>query len=198
MYSSGQATFRNASITRWPAKGGTAFPTICIISRWLTGRRVPAGNPLARLSTYLNIAPGRGFYLLRQLIKEDRAMPRGDKDKYTEKQKRKAEHIEESYETKGVSEDEAERRAWATVNKQSGGGERKGGSGQKTSSADKAKARRSSARHAAQTRQEGVRSGQSFEDMTKTELMYRAREQGIAGRSTMRKDELINALRQSG
>ena len=49
-------------------------------------------------------------------------MPRGDKSKYTDKQERKAEHIEESYESRGVSEDEAERRAWATVNKQDGGG----------------------------------------------------------------------------
>lgn len=55
-------------------------------------------------------------------------MPRGDKDKYTDKQKRQAEHIEEGYEKKGVSEKEAERRAWATVNKESGGG-KKGGSG---------------------------------------------------------------------
>ena len=44
-------------------------------------------------------------------------MPRGSKDKYSNKQKRMAEHIEESYEDKGVSEDEAEKRAWATVNK---------------------------------------------------------------------------------
>lgn len=57
-------------------------------------------------------------------------MPRGDKDKYTDKQKRQAEHIEEGYEEKGVSEKEAEKRAWATVNKQSGGG-KKGGSGEK-------------------------------------------------------------------
>src|SRR5205085_6982169 len=56
-------------------------------------------------------------------------MPRGDKGKYTEKQKRKAEHIEEGYEKRGVSEGEAERRAWATVNKSSGGGKKKGGSG---------------------------------------------------------------------
>lgn len=55
-------------------------------------------------------------------------MPRGDKSKYSDKQQRKAEHIEESYKAKGVSESEAEARAWATVNKQSGGGERKGGS----------------------------------------------------------------------
>jgi hypothetical protein len=49
-------------------------------------------------------------------------MPRGDKSKYTDKQKRKAEHIEEGYEKRGVGEKEAERRAWATVNKSSGGG----------------------------------------------------------------------------
>lgn len=53
-------------------------------------------------------------------------MPRGDKDKYTDKQKRKAEHIEESYEDRGVPGDEAGRRAWATVNKESGGGNKSG------------------------------------------------------------------------
>ncbi len=57
-------------------------------------------------------------------------MPRGDKDKYTDKQKRQAEHIEEGYEKRGVSHDEAEQRAWATVNKQDGGGN-KSGSGRK-------------------------------------------------------------------
>ena len=53
-------------------------------------------------------------------------MPRGDKSAYTDKQKRKAEHIEEGYESRGVSEKEAERRAWATVNKESGGGNKSG------------------------------------------------------------------------
>ncbi len=53
-------------------------------------------------------------------------MPRGDKSKYTEKQERKAEHIAESYESRGVGEGEAERRAWATVNKESGGGKKSG------------------------------------------------------------------------
>lgn len=53
-------------------------------------------------------------------------MPRGDKSSYTDKQKRKAEHIEESYQERGVSHDEAERRAWATVNKSSGGGKKSG------------------------------------------------------------------------
>ena len=53
-------------------------------------------------------------------------MPRGDKSSYTDKQKRKAEHIEEGYEDRGVSHKEAERRAWATVNKESGGGNKSG------------------------------------------------------------------------
>ncbi|MBD0324916.1 MAG: plasmid stabilization protein [Pyrinomonadaceae bacterium] len=53
-------------------------------------------------------------------------MPRGDKSSYTDKQKRQAEHIEEGYEKRGLSEEEAERRAWATVNKASGGGKKSG------------------------------------------------------------------------
>jgi plasmid stabilization system protein ParE len=53
-------------------------------------------------------------------------MPRGDKSSYTDKQKRQARHIEEGYERRGVPEDEAERRAWATVNKETGGGNRSG------------------------------------------------------------------------
>ncbi|UOQ65588.1 hypothetical protein [Hymenobacter volaticus] len=57
-------------------------------------------------------------------------MAQGDKLAYTDKQKRKAEHIEESYEKHGVPEEEAEARAWATVNKQDGGG-KKSGSGRK-------------------------------------------------------------------
>ena len=53
-------------------------------------------------------------------------MPKGDKSKYTDKQKRKAEHIAEGYEKRGVPESEAEGRAWATVNKESGGGNKSG------------------------------------------------------------------------
>lgn len=56
-------------------------------------------------------------------------MPRGDKSKYTDKQKRQAEKIEEGYEERGVPEKEAEQRAWATVNKMTGGGKKVGGSG---------------------------------------------------------------------
>lgn len=53
-------------------------------------------------------------------------LAKGDKGKYTDKQKRKAQHIEESYEDRGVSRKEAEKRAWATVNKDSGGGNKSG------------------------------------------------------------------------
>ena len=53
-------------------------------------------------------------------------MPRGDKSSYTDKQKRQAEHIEGGYEDRGVSKGEAERRAWATVNKETGGGKKSG------------------------------------------------------------------------
>jgi plasmid stabilization system protein ParE len=59
-------------------------------------------------------------------------MPRGDKSSYTDKQKRQAEHIEEGYEDRGVSKKEAERRAWATVNKESGGGKKSGSGRGKT------------------------------------------------------------------
>jgi len=55
-------------------------------------------------------------------------MPRGDKSAYTSKQKRQAAHIEGSYEERGVSKDEAERRAWSTVNKQTGGGKKRSAS----------------------------------------------------------------------
>jgi len=95
-------------------------------------------------------------------------MPRGDKSKYTGKQKRQAEHIEKGYENRGVSENEAERRAWATVNKMTGGGKKSGsGRGKETnkgpakkggkkggaaSAARPAAARSASAKKAARTR----------------------------------------------
>jgi hypothetical protein len=67
-------------------------------------------------------------------------MPRGAKSAYTGKQKRKAEHIEESYEDRGVGKKEAERRAWATVNKESKGGKKSGsGRGRKESHASSRK-----------------------------------------------------------
>ena len=67
-------------------------------------------------------------------------MSRGDKSKYAGKQERKADHIAESYESRGVPEKEAERRAWATVNKESGGGKKSGsGRGQPESYASSQK-----------------------------------------------------------
>ncbi|MBA1322142.1 termination factor Rho [Pseudomonas plecoglossicida] len=126
-------------------------------------------------------------------------MPRGDKDKYTEKQKRKAEHIEESYEHKGVSKDEAESRAWATVNKQSGGGEKKGGSGKHTPASEKKTARSDSARRAAKIREGHARtSGSSLQTQTKESLMKEARSKNIKGRSSMSKAQLIEALQKHG
>jgi plasmid stabilization system protein ParE len=71
-------------------------------------------------------------------------MPRGDKSKYSDKQKRQAEHIEEGYEDRGVSAKEAKSRAWATVNKESGGGEKSGsgrGKAQRDSSSRKGESR---------------------------------------------------------
>ena len=77
-------------------------------------------------------------------------MPRGDKSAYTNKQKRKAEHIEEGYEERGVSEDEAERRAWATVNAMDRGGKKSGsGRGKKESHASARKGGRIGGRAAA-------------------------------------------------
>jgi hypothetical protein len=63
--------------------------------------------------------------VLHQTAQES-LMPRGDKSSYTDKQKRQAEHIEEGYEHRGVSHGEAERRAWATVNKETHGGKKSG------------------------------------------------------------------------
>jgi len=67
-------------------------------------------------------------------------MPRGDKSSYSSKQKRQAEHIEEGYERRGTSKKEAERRAWATVNKQDKGGKKSGsGRGRESSRASSRK-----------------------------------------------------------
>lgn len=66
-------------------------------------------------------------------------MPRGEKSKYSEKQKRQAEHIEDGYEDRGVSKKEAERRAWATVNKSTGGGKKSGSGRGKARNAEPAK-----------------------------------------------------------
>ncbi|MAU61886.1 MAG: plasmid stabilization protein [Parvibaculum sp.] len=104
-------------------------------------------------------------------------MSRGDKSAYTDKQKRKAEHIEEGYEKRGVKKEEAERRAWATVNKEEGGGKKSGsGRGTKDSQAASRKGgrkggqalanrpaseRSASAKKAAQTRKQKAEGGKS-------------------------------------
>ena len=79
-------------------------------------------------------------------------MPRGDKTAYSDKQKRKAEHIEESYEAQGINAKEAAARAWATINKQSSGGEKSGSGRGKSAATSKAAARRDSARRAVATK----------------------------------------------
>jgi plasmid stabilization system protein ParE len=83
-------------------------------------------------------------------------MAKGSKSKYTDKQKRKAEHIEESYKKRGASKKTAEKRAWQTVNKQSGGGEKSGG-GRKVSAKAKEGARKESGQRAAKSRKVGSR-----------------------------------------
>ena len=80
-------------------------------------------------------------------------MPRGDKSAYTDKQKRQAEHIEEGYEESGVSEEEAERRAWATVNAMTGGGKKSGsGRGKPVNKAPARKGGRKGGKAAAKSR----------------------------------------------
>ncbi|MCY1398294.1 hypothetical protein D3C76_293510 [compost metagenome] len=124
-------------------------------------------------------------------------MPVGSKAKYTDKQKRQAEHIEEGYEEKGLSKETAEARAWATVNKQSGGGE-KSGSGRSTSTTTKSQARHDSAKRAAATRKGFPRSSRtSLSTQSKESLMKEARTKDIRGRSKMSKQELIDALQKA-
>jgi len=84
-------------------------------------------------------------------------MPRGDKSKYTNKQKRKAEHIEQGYEQQGVPEPEAEKRAWATVNKMDGGGKRSGsGRGKPENKAPARKGGTASAARSSQSKSESA------------------------------------------
>ncbi len=93
-------------------------------------------------------------------------MPRGSKAKYTDKQKRQAEHIEKSYEQRGSSKKTAEMRAWQTVNKQTGGGEKSGG-GKKASSSAKKAARKESGQRAARSRKVGSREVQKTQTRKK-------------------------------
>lgn len=90
--------------------------------------------PVSRLANEMAAEPlSHPRYAFVSQDAEEAEMPQGGKSAYTDKQKRKAEHIEEGYEKKGVGKDEAERRAWATVNKDDGGGKKSGsGRGKET------------------------------------------------------------------
>lgn len=121
-------------------------------------------------------------------------MPQGSKASYSSKQKKQAAHIEAGYEQQGISPDKAKAIAWATVNKQSGGGELSG-SGKNKSSKGKAQSRSDSAHHAAETKREKAQPD-ALETHTKIELLTKARAKNISGRSTMNKPELILALRK--
>ena len=93
-------------------------------------------------------------------------MPRGDKSSYSNKQKRKAEHIEEGYEHRGVKKKEAERRAWATVNKETGGGKKSGsGRGRKT---NRSASRRGGKKAAASRRKTSGRKAASRRTVSRT------------------------------
>lgn len=125
-------------------------------------------------------------------------MPQGSKAAYSAKQKKQAQHIEASYEQQGIPAKKAEAIAWATVNKQSGGGERSGsgsGSGRYKSEQAKAEARSDSAHNAVETKHDKAKPN-ALENQTKPELLAKARAQNISGRSTMNKQELILAIRR--
>ena len=98
----------------------------------------------------------------RQAFKrEETEMPRGDKSSYTDKQRRKADHIEEGYRKRGLSKEEAEGRAWATVNKESGGGNKSGsGRGKKDTHESSARGgRRSGASQSSEKRSAAAKKG---------------------------------------
>ena len=95
-------------------------------------------------------------------------MARGDKSSYTDKQKRMAEHIEEGYENRGTSRDEAERRAWATVNKETGGGKKSGsGRGKAMNTASAREGGRIGGRSSASSRRASSSSSRSSSSRSK-------------------------------
>jgi hypothetical protein len=125
-----------------PLHGGPPLPGK--LTKWdlFRGERLTQGAPIQA-------------YSMRHRV----PMPQGSKAKYSAKQKRQAEHIEESCEKKGASKKTAAKRAWQTVNKQTGGGEKSGG-GKKTPAKAKKSARKDSAKRAATSRKSGARKGQ--------------------------------------
>jgi hypothetical protein len=91
-----------------------------------TAMRLLSSHGVTRLVIHLPLMTGgKGPWMVKRL----QLVPRGDKSRYTDKEKRQADHIEEGYEERGLSEEESKRRAWATVNKVHHGGEKPGGGG---------------------------------------------------------------------
>jgi plasmid stabilization system protein ParE len=112
----------------------------------------------ARAPSYLMVGATPLQKPLWQPTKET-DMPRGDKSSYSDKQKRQAEHIEEGYEHRGVGKGEAERRAWATVNKETGGGKKSGsGRGKASDTSSSKKGGEKGGRAAASSRTHAERS----------------------------------------
>jgi plasmid stabilization system protein ParE len=133
------------------AAATTAHRVARVLPHKLDCLRPDKSEPARELSRFVSQA-------LRETKQQEIDMPRGDKSSYTGKQKRKAEHIEEGYEKRGVSHEEAERRAWATVNKESGGGKKSGsGRGKKVSHASSRKGGRIGG-HASANRSAAARS----------------------------------------
>ncbi len=117
----------------------------------------------------------------------------GGKEKYTKEQRRKARYIRDSYEEKGLPSKKAEHIAWATVNKQSGGGEAEG-AGSTTPEWEKAAARKDSAKNAVKTKQ-AMAEPQALEHQPIDALRKKARKKHISGSASMTQFELIHALR---
>src|SRR5258708_18233375 len=112
---------RASSASMRPACSGVSTPSSLACgtprnNRFVPKRRVEEPRRAARVA----------MIATRIIHSRETIMPRGDKSSYTDKQKRQAEHIEEDYEDRGVAKKEAERRGWATVNKETGGGNKSG------------------------------------------------------------------------
>ena len=145
-----------------------------------------AGTPRSILATSVPSFSPRSAGVCRNgtrlnSTREITIMPQGDKSSYTSKQQRKAEHIEEGYEKRGVSRREAERRAWATVNKEDGGGKKSGsGRGKKsTKSASRKGGRKGAASRSKASRSAAARKGAA----TRRRRARAEAENGNGGRS---------------
>jgi plasmid stabilization system protein ParE len=104
--------------------------------------------------------PDQSTIVIPELRRQECTMPRGDKSSYTNKQERKADHIAEGHKDRGVSGKEAERRAWSTVNKESGGGNKSGsGRGKADNHSASARGGRANASSSSEQRSAAARKG---------------------------------------